>query len=96
MMKTGWWNVDFTITLDGEEVDFSELSEMSQEQILKLVSEGYESGVVVEEFDMPDYNGQVIFCPDCGAEITIEFDTARCEECDWMCADAELDDLMEE
>lgn len=51
MMKSGWWSVDFTITLDGEEIDFSELSEMSQEYILKLVSEGYESGEVYEEWD---------------------------------------------
>lgn len=51
MMKSGWWSVDFTITLDGEEIDFSELSEMSQEHILKLVSEGYESGEVSEEWD---------------------------------------------
>ena len=51
MMKSGWWSVDFTITLDGEEIDFSELSEMSQEYILKLVSEGYESGEVSEEWD---------------------------------------------
>lgn len=42
------------------------------------------------------YNGEKIFCPCCGELIIIEFDTARCNECDWMCADAELDELMED
>ena len=61
MMKSGWWSVDFTITLDGEEIDFSELSEMSQEYILKLVSEGYESGEVYEEWDDDeDEEGELI------------------------------------
>ena len=41
-----------------------------------------------------DYNGQKINCPDCGKEILIEYDTARCNECGWMCADAELDEIM--
>lgn len=41
-----------------------------------------------------DYNGQKINCPDCGNEIIIEYDTARCDDCGWMCADAELDDIM--
>ena len=42
------------------------------------------------------YDGQVIFCPNCGAEITIEYNTARCDECDWMAADSELEEIMEE
>lgn len=42
------------------------------------------------------YDGQVICCPNCGAEITIEYNTARCDECDWMAADADLDEIMEE
>ena len=41
-----------------------------------------------------DYNGMVINCPDCGEEITIEFDEARCEACGWFCGDGELDDIM--
>lgn len=27
------------------------------------------------------YDGQKINCPDCGEEITIEHDTARCDSC---------------
>ena len=42
------------------------------------------------------YNGQVINCPECGAEITIDYDTARCPECNWMAADTELEEIMEE
>ena len=51
MTKTGWWGVDFDITLEGETVSFSELSECSQEHILQKISEGYTSGEVVEEED---------------------------------------------
>ena len=42
------------------------------------------------------YNGQVINCPECGAELAIEDDAARCPECGWMVADAELEEMMEE
>ena len=42
------------------------------------------------------YDSEVINCPECGAEITIMYSTARCPECDWMAADAELDEIMEE
>lgn len=40
------------------------------------------------------YNGMKIICPDCGEEIIIEYNTARCEECGWMAADSELDEIM--
>lgn len=49
--KTGWWGVDFNITLEGETVRFDDLSECSQEHILQKISEGYTSGEVVEEDD---------------------------------------------
>ena len=50
------------------------------------------------ECENPDgeYEGRVITCPNCGEEITIEFDTARCGNCDWFVADAELDGWMNE
>lgn len=41
------------------------------------------------------YDGQKIYCPYCNEEITINFDTARCEECGWIAADCELEDIME-
>ena len=95
MMKTGWWHVKFELTLDGEEVRFDDLDECTQEHIAECIKEGYTSGEIVIEEDN-DYDGMIINCPHCGEEITIEFNTARCEECGWMCADAELDDLMED
>lgn len=52
-----------------------------------------ETGFCHKGFEL-DYNGMEIYCPDCGKEITVKFNTARCDECGWMCADAELDDLI--
>lgn len=92
-MKTGWWHVKFELTLEGKEVRFDDLDECTQEHIAECIKEGYTSGeIVIEE----DYDGQTIHCPDCGQEITIEFDTARCNKCGWMCADTELDEIMSE
>jgi hypothetical protein len=51
MTKTGWWSVDFNITLEGENVRFEDLDECSQEYILRKISEGYTNGEVVEEDD---------------------------------------------
>ena len=51
MTKTGWWSVNFDITLEGEEVKFEDLDECSQEHILHLIADGYKSGEVVEETD---------------------------------------------
>ena len=44
----GSWSVDFTITLEGEEVRFDDLSEVSQEHIANLIGEGYVCGEVFE------------------------------------------------
>ena len=51
MTKTGWWNVKFEITLDGENVRFEDLDECSQEHILECIKDGYRQGEVVEETD---------------------------------------------
>lgn len=48
MEKHGWWHVKFTITLDGEEVRFEDLSELSQEHIAERIKEGYYQGEVYE------------------------------------------------
>lgn len=57
----------------------------------------YDNSTIYIKMPKPNYqNGQEIECPCCGEKIVIEFDTARCDVCDWMCADAELDDIMEE
>ena len=47
-----------------------------------------------KEENKKSYNGLEISCPCCGTKITIVYDTARCEACGWMCADGELDDIM--
>ena len=51
MTKTGWWSVDFDITLEGETVRFDDLDECSQEHILRKISEGYTNREVVKEDD---------------------------------------------
>lgn len=93
MMKTGWWSVKFELTMDGEEVRWDDLDEATQEHTAECIKEGYTSGEIVIEDDY-DYDGQTINCPHCGEEITIEFNTARCEECGWSAMDADLDEIM--
>lgn len=49
--------------------------------------------VFCEDDEYP-YDGMTIKCPDCGEDIIIEYNTARCEACGWMAADSELDEIM--
>ena len=49
MTKSGWWNVSFEITLEGEEIRWEDLSECSREHILYCVMNGYTQGEIVEE-----------------------------------------------
>ena len=51
MYKRGWWSVKFDITLDGEEVRFCDLDEVSQEHIAKCILDGCHQGEVIEETD---------------------------------------------
>lgn len=51
MTKSGWWSVDFDLTLDGEDVRFSDLSETTQEHIAEAIKEGYCCGEIIEESD---------------------------------------------
>jgi hypothetical protein len=53
-MKTGWWEVSFTLTLDGEEVRFDDLSEITQEHITKCITEGYRQGEIIEDGEIPE------------------------------------------
>jgi hypothetical protein len=57
MIKTGWWSVKFDLTLEGEQVRFSDLSEVSQEHIAKLIKDGYYCGEIIEETEDDD-NGE--------------------------------------
>ena len=47
--KTGWWQVKFNLTLDGEEVRWEDLSMDTQAHILEQINEGYCQGEIVEE-----------------------------------------------
>lgn len=49
--KTGTWYVSFELTLEGEDVDFEDLSETTQDHILEQIKEGYFSGEIVEDND---------------------------------------------
>lgn len=51
MTKTGWWSVQFKLTLGGENVRWEDLDETTQEHIAKKIREGYVSGEIVEEMD---------------------------------------------
>lgn len=50
-MVTGWWHVKMELTLDGEPVRWSDLSEATQEHICGLIKEGYYAGEIIEEDD---------------------------------------------
>ena len=61
--KTGWWKVDFDISLFDESGDtrereegvrFEDLSETTQEHILNCIKEGYSQGQIVEDYEMDD------------------------------------------
>ena len=49
MTKTGWWTVDFNITLEGKDIRFEDLDECSQEHILECIKDGCCQGEVVME-----------------------------------------------
>lgn len=46
---TGWWQVKFNLTLDGEEARWEDLSESTQAYILEQINEGYWQGEIIEE-----------------------------------------------
>lgn len=47
-MLCGWWAVKFELTLEGENVRMKDLSEVTQEHIFNLISDGYTSGEIIE------------------------------------------------
>jgi hypothetical protein len=75
-MKLGWWKVDFSITLEGEEVRFSDLSETTQEHIAEKIKEGYVAGQIVEEDEIDEDEEE--------DEETIE--EGDCKSCSRDCA----------
>lgn len=61
--------------------------ELSSFELITLYGE-YDDSAIYIKMPKPIYkNGQEIECPCCGEKIIIEFDTARCDVCGWMCAE---------
>ena len=58
----GWWKVSFDINLEyegeldrfGEGISFDDLSEISQEHILKCISKGCTQGELIEKYETDD------------------------------------------
>ena len=73
-IKTGWWKVSFDLTLEGEIIRFEDLSDISQEYILKKISEGYWQGEIVESIDEEDDSDS---CEGCANDC----DETVCEMC---------------
>ena len=63
MTKTGNWYVKFELTLEGESVRWEDLDEATQEHIAEKIKEGYCSGEIVMEDDVPE-NAHI--CKYCG------------------------------
>jgi hypothetical protein len=49
--KTGWWKVSFDLRVEGQEVRFSDLSEVTQEHIYGAIRNGFRQGSIVEEIE---------------------------------------------
>jgi hypothetical protein len=51
--KTGWWKVSFDLQVEGQEVRFGDLSEVTQEHIYDAIRNGFRQGSIIEETE-PD------------------------------------------
>jgi len=54
IVKSGWWKVAFNITLEGEEVRFSDLPKYTQEYIVKSILEGCREGEILETVEVEE------------------------------------------
>ena len=95
MIKYGFWNVKFDLTLEGEEIRWEDLDEVAQEHIADMIKEGYTGGDICIEEDNP-------ICIECEEEIDgIKFKVAPnefyCRECFFKYLDTEgHSNLLEE
>jgi hypothetical protein len=48
-IETGWWKINFELTLEGKQIQFEDLSETTQDHIIRKIREGYTQGEIVEE-----------------------------------------------
>ncbi len=51
MERKGSWHVEFTISVNGQDVDFEDLSEETQKYITEQILDGYVGGWIEEEVD---------------------------------------------
>ena len=49
--KNGWCHVTFSVTLDGETVDFDDLSDDTKRHVAEKIVEGYKSIEINEYFE---------------------------------------------
>jgi len=49
VLLRGWWSVSFDLHLEGEDVRFEDISEVSQEHIINCIKEGYTQGELIED-----------------------------------------------
>lgn len=45
-MKSGWWKIQFSVTLDGIEIDFDELPVEVKRKVLRQVAQGAVAGAI--------------------------------------------------
>jgi hypothetical protein len=72
-VKTGWWKASFDLKLEGDEVRFEDISEITQEHIAKCILDGCFQGEIVEEVDESDEGtGYENPCHHCGNDCDEE------------------------
>ena len=58
-------------------------------------NEDYTHKFDIDEYEEFPYDGMDIHCPQCGKNIKVMWNDARCDDCGWHCSDSELDDILE-
>jgi hypothetical protein len=53
-MKTGWWRINFDLNIEGEDVTWGDLSDTTQQHILRQVESGYTEGEICEDNEEDD------------------------------------------
>ncbi len=67
-MKSGWWKLQFNVTVDGIEVDFDELPTAVKKKVLNQVAQGAVAGAFDTDIE-PATGDQEGICPVCGGEL---------------------------
>jgi hypothetical protein len=77
-IKTGWWRVKIELTLEGKEILWRDLSDLTREHIVQSLMDDCYQGEIVEKEDEPDDpDDNCSHCAnDCGDEDV-------CENCEY-------------